>query len=86
MARDREHQVLAIDPQPIVGDADELDATSGKIDVDLCRTSIETVLEQLLERGRGTLHHLAGGDLIDKLLRKRTDRVHQCASPLAHWS
>ena len=86
VTRDREQQVLAIDPQPVVGDADELDATSGKIDVNLCRTRIETVLEQLLERGRGALDHLAGGDLIDKLLRKRTNGVHQCASPRAHWS
>ncbi len=76
MARDREQQVLAIDTRPIVGNADELDATSGKIDIDLCRTRIETVLEQLLERGGRTLDHLAGGDLIDKLIRKRTDRVH----------
>src|ERR1019366_3987838 len=50
MARNRKEQVLAIDAHPVVGDADKLDAASGKIDIDLRCTRIETVLEQLLER------------------------------------
>ena len=75
VARDRERQVLALDAGAVVGDADALDAAAGEIDVDLRRARVERVLEQLLQRRRRPLDHLAGGDLVDQQVGQRADRA-----------
>ena len=68
MSRQRERQVLAAYAIAIIGDADQLDAAAGEVDVDLARSGIEAVLEDLFERRGGTVDHFAGGDLVDQLI------------------
>ena len=81
--RERQREILALDAGAVVGNADELDAAAGQIDVDRARAGVEAVLQQLLQRRRGPLDHLAGGDLVDQMIRKRTNRRHQRTSPFA---
>jgi hypothetical protein len=66
-------------PIPSSATANQLDAASGQIDIDLGSPGVEAVFQELLQRGRGTLDDFAGGDLIDELIGKRTDRVHRHA-------
>src|SRR6266511_3412446 len=77
VARYRKMQVFALDAVAVVGDADALDAAAGEIDVDLGCACIERILEQLLQRGGGTLDDLAGGDLVDQLIGECADRGHR---------
>jgi hypothetical protein len=37
---------------------------------------IERVFEQFLDHGRGTVHHLAGGDLVGDLVGEYVDAAH----------
>ena len=37
---------------------------------------VERVLHELLHHGGGPLHHLAGGDLVDEVVREPLDRAH----------
>ena len=76
MPRHRERQLLALDAAAVVGDTDAADAAAGEIDVDLGRAGIERVLEQLLQCRGGPLDDLAGGDLVDQVIRERADRRH----------
>jgi len=59
VTRDRERQLVALDPGAVVGDANPLSAAPREIDVDLRRAGIERVLEQLLQRRCGALDDLA---------------------------
>ena len=83
MPRERQREILALDAGAVVGNADELDAAAGQIDVDRARAGVEAVLQQLLQRSRGPVDHLAGGNLVDQMIRKRADCRHQRTSPFA---
>ncbi len=80
---DCELKIRALDAAAVVGDANQLDAAAGERDVDLGRTRVDAVLEQLLQRGGRPLDHLSRSDLIDQVIGQRTNRRHQCASPCA---
>ena len=68
MPGDREREILALDAAAVVSHANELDAATGEFDIDRPRPGVEAVLQQLLQRRRRTLDHLAGGDLVDQLI------------------
>ena len=72
----REQQVLALDARAVVRDAQAPDAAAFDIDVDLGGARVERVLEQLLQRRRGALDDLAGGDLVDEMVGQRSDSGH----------
>ncbi len=66
MTIDREREIGRVHARAVVGDADELAAAVLDGDLDAARASVERVLDKLLHRGRGALHHLAGGDAVDE--------------------
>ena len=68
-----ERQLVAAHALAVVGDADQALAAAGGDDVDPLRTGIERVLHQLLHHRRRPLHHLAGGDLVDQVVREDAD-------------
>ena len=51
----------------VVSYAAQAQATALRLDFNPLGPGIETVLEQFLDHGRGSLDHLAGSDLIDEL-------------------
>ena len=86
MACHREIQIVAFDAIAIVGNAYELDAAACEIDIDLAGPCVDGVLQQLLQRGRRPFDHLAGGNLVDQLIRQRTNPGHQRARPRDQWA
>jgi hypothetical protein len=66
MPGQRQRQFFRRDAAAVVGDPDQLDAAFLQIDANLGRTRIQTVFQQLLQRRRRPLDHLAGGDLRDQ--------------------
>ena len=77
MALKREQCVIAVHPMAIIGDADETSSARFHVDADTGGTSVERILEQLLNYRRGTVNHLAGGDLIGHLVWKNSDAPHK---------
>ena len=68
----------------IVRDDDAPEATTLDLHLDPTRTGVERVLDELLDDGRGTLDHLASGDLVRERGRQETDaRGHDHALPQA---
>ena len=84
MARDREPELFALDPEAVVGHADQPYASAAEIDVDAARSGVEAVFEQFLERRGGTLDHLARGDLVDQVIGQRADMRGHATRPFAH--
>ncbi len=66
MALDRQLDLLGGHAAAIVGHRYERAPTVAQIDVDVARAGVDGVLDQFLDRGRGTLDHLAGGDAVDQ--------------------
>ena len=73
MGLDGEREIVGFDAAAVVGDPDQVAPPARDLDVDPGRAGIEGVLQQLLDHAGRTLHHLAGGDLIDEGGRKSTD-------------
>jgi hypothetical protein len=69
MSRQGQRELVAADTDAVVANPDQLRPATLYSDVDAPRTSIETVLEQFLDDGRGPLDDLASSDLIDELGR-----------------
>ena len=61
---EREDRIVSFHAAAVIADANELAAAVLDVDVDGRGTGIDGVLHQLLHRRRGTLDHLAGGDLV----------------------
>jgi len=68
-----QRQLVRRHPDAVVGDADERGAAIAQVDRDRQRSGVQRVLDQLLHRGSRTLHDLAGGDLVDEVVRESTD-------------
>ena len=66
VALDRERQVGGAHAGAVVDDADEAAAAGLDGDVDRAGAGVERVLDQLLDRRRRPLDHLAGGDAVDE--------------------
>ena len=64
--------------EAIVAHREPRDATAGNLDVDARRLRVERILEQLFDRARRPLDHLAGCDLARQLRRQDGDarRLH----------
>ena len=52
------------DAAAVVLDADQPPAALAHLDADVGRARVQAVFDQLLDRGRRPLDHLAGGDLV----------------------
>ena len=59
-----EHSVVVQHAPTIIDDLDKLASTGLDVDANAARTRIEGVLQQLLHNRCGTLHHLAGSNLV----------------------
>jgi hypothetical protein len=71
-----EQRVIAHHAAAVVHDADELAAAAFDLDADTGGAGIERVFEQLLDHGRRTVHHFAGGDLVGDLVSEYVDAAH----------
>jgi len=86
VAQNGKREVLGIHSATIVLDQDEIGAACG------CRIStrvapaIERVLDQLLDRTRGALDHLARCDTVDRALGETTDTRSVSENGLGAWS
>ena len=77
MALEGQQSVVAIHAVAIVGDADQLSPAALNLDANAHGSSVERVLKELLDHGRGPIDHLAGGDLIGNLIGKDADLAHK---------
>ena len=72
MALDRQRQLVARHAVAVVGRRGSRSAPpSLSVDLDAGGAGVERVLDQLLERGRRALDHLAGGDAVDGVSGRR---------------
>src|SRR5204863_6190329 len=76
MTLEREQRIVPLHTDPIVADPDRVSPTFFHRDVDRRRTGVERVLDELLDRRRGTLDHFAGGDLISHRRWEHCDARH----------
>ena len=81
MALEGQQGVVAQHAAAIVGDANETAAAGFHFDANLRRARVERVFEQFLDHRSGTLHHLAGGDLVGDLVGQNAYAAHA-----AHYS
>ena len=61
---------------PVVPHPDEADPAVLDLHVDGARPRVERVLHELFHHGGGSLHDLAGRDLVDEVVREPLDRAH----------
>ena len=66
MPLDAEREIRLVHAASVVDDANEPLAAVLDRHLDLFRAGVERVLDQLLDRRRGTLDHLARGDAVDE--------------------
>jgi hypothetical protein len=73
MALERQRQLLRRHADAVVGDADQRAPAVAQVDGDSGGAGVERVFDQLLD-GRGrALDDLAGGDLVDQVVRQPSD-------------
>src|SRR5262249_50806877 len=77
--RKAQPRVLAAHARAVVPHAHEAAAALLQVHLDAACAGIQRVLDQLLDRCRGPLHHLAGGDLVGEGLGQNVD-AHRRAS------
>src|SRR5690554_4580579 len=76
MRRDGQQELLGLDAAAVIGDANQLAAAAGDLDVDSRCAGVERVLQQLFDDAGRTLDHLARGDLVDNARRESLDIGH----------
>ena len=74
MALDREIEVGARHPGPIVGNANEPPPAAVGRDIDPGGAGIKRILDQFLDHARRAFDHFAGGDAVDRGFGKLADR------------
>ena len=84
MPRQRQGEFFPVDPTSVVTNTDELTASVDDIDVDIGRPGVEAVLDQLLDHRGRALDDLAGGDLIDEVVRELSYRHCSDGSETRH--
>jgi hypothetical protein len=77
VALERQQGVVAVHSLAVVGDADQLSPAALNLHANARRSGVESVLKQLLDHGRGPIHHFAGGDLVGNLIGKDADLAHK---------
>ena len=80
VALHRERELVRRDAAAIVGDRDQRSPAAAQLHRDPRRPGIDRVLDQLLDRGRGPLDHLTGGDPVDHAWRQGADGWHWCSA------
>ena len=80
VALHRQRELVRRDAAAIVGDRDQRSPAVAELHRDPGRPGVDRVLDQLLDRGRGPLDHLTGGDPVDHAWRQRTDDWHGCSA------
>ena len=73
MPREAQPRVLAAHAGAVVPHAHQAAAPLPQVDLDAPGAGIQRVLDQLLDRCGGPLHHLAGGDLVGERLGQHLD-------------
>ena len=71
MALDTEQHVVAVHARAVVGHAQQAAAAALDLDIDAGGAGVQAVFDQFLDHRGGTLHHLAGSDLVGKLFGKQ---------------
>ena len=79
MALDAEREVVGVHAGAVVADADQRPPARFDRRFDATRAGVERVLDQLLDRRRRPLDHLAGGDAVDEQ-RFETANRHESES------
>ena len=74
MALDRQGQFVGDKTVAVVGHQDAGQAAAVGLDLDMAAAGVQGVFDQLLDRARRALHHLAGGDAVDEFWRQAADR------------
>src|ERR1700744_3267337 len=77
VALEGEQRIVAHHAATVVHDADELAAAAFDLDADTSCAGFERVLKELLDHGRGAVHHFASGDLVGDLVSKYADAAHE---------
>ena len=77
MTLEGEEGVVPDHAMAIVGDANELAATSFDFDADAGGASVKGVFEELFDDGGGAFDDFAGGDLVRHEVREDTDASHE---------
>src|SRR5262249_43196731 len=80
VALDRQREVRPSHAGAVVGNADEPPAAAVGQHVDLAGAGVERILDEFLDRTRGPLHHLAGGNAVDGGSIELADRHGQAAT------
>src|ERR1700741_4401702 len=76
MSLEGKQGVVAHHAVAVVRDADELAAAAFDLDADAGGAGVKRVFEQLLDHGRGAVHHFAGCDLVGDLVGEYADAAH----------
>ena len=67
VAFETEQHVVAVHARAVVGHAQQPAAAALHLDIDAGGAGVQAVFDQFLDHRGGTLHHLAGGDLVGEL-------------------
>jgi hypothetical protein len=76
VALQREDRVVAVHPFAIVRDAYQIGAAVFELHADARRPGVDRVLDELFDDARRTFDHLAGRDLVRKIVGKSEDSAH----------
>ena len=71
---DGERELVPRHALAVIADGDEALAAVAQHHLDAARAGVDRVLDQLLHRRGGALHHLAGGDAVDQDRRQLANR------------
>ena len=74
MAQEGDAHLVRGDAAAVVLHADQTAAALAHLDPNVGRAGVQAVLDQLLDGRRGTLDHLAGGDLVGDFGREDSNR------------
>ena len=76
VAFESEHGIVAHHAAAVVGDLDQFLPARLHLNANARGTGVQRVLQQLLHHRRGTLHHLAGSDLVGNSLGENVNLAH----------
>ena len=86
VALERQRQLLRRHADAVVADADQRASAVAQVDGDGGGAGVERVLDQLLDGGGRTLDDLAGGDLVDQMVRQPADADQWPPSRCCHFA
>ena len=85
MALEGQHGIVAHHPTTVVGDLDQFLSARLDLYANARGTGVQRVLQQLLHHRRGTLHHLAGGDLVGNSFGEDVNFTHVDSVQCDRW-